>query len=80
MNIEFLIDEAIRNHVNHVYESVEFNPESQLFEDVGCDSLDVMEIIMAVENTTKIKVKDEDICNIYTVSDLYNLFKNAAEK
>ena len=46
----------------------------RLVEDLGLDSLDVMELILSVENETHVRVKNSRIRNISTVSDLARLF------
>jgi acyl carrier protein len=48
----------------------EIKIESLLMEDLGIDSLDVVEIIMAVEEEFGITVPDDDIGKIKTVQDI----------
>lgn len=44
--------------------------ESHLQDDFGADSLDAVEIIMAVEDAFDIEVADEVLMNIKTVNDI----------
>ena len=44
--------------------------ESRLVEDLGADSLDVVELLMAIEDEFGIEIPDEEIENIKTVDDL----------
>lgn len=45
---------------------------SSFREDLGCDSLDMMEIAMNVEREFNIALPDEDVDKIITVQDLMN--------
>ena len=44
--------------------------ESNIAEDLGADSLDVVDLIMAIEDEFEIEVPDEDIENLRTVGSL----------
>ena len=48
-------------------------PESQLREDLGAESLDMQNIIMALEDKYRITIADEDATSVHTVSDFFNL-------
>ncbi len=43
---------------------------SKIMEDLGADSLDVVEMLMTMEETFGISVPDEDIEDLITVSDV----------
>lgn len=45
-------------------------PTSNITDDLGADSLDAVEIIMALEETFNIEIPDEDIDRIKTVEDV----------
>ncbi len=45
-------------------------PEANLLEDLGADSLDVVELVMALEEESGIEVPDDDVENIRTVKDV----------
>lgn len=45
-------------------------PEASLLDDLGADSLDVVELVMAIEEEFGIEVPDQDVENIRTVSDI----------
>lgn len=72
--VEEIINKAIRQQINKVYDLI-IKPEDNLYDDLGCDSLDVMEIIMATENLLKVQTSDKEIWKVMTVKDLYNLFE-----
>ena len=45
-------------------------PEANLLDDLGADSLDVVELVMALEEEFGIEVPDDDVENIRTVGDI----------
>ena len=45
---------------------------SRLVEDLGADSLDVVELIMAFEDEFGVSLPDEDIASMKTVGDVVN--------
>jgi len=45
-------------------------PEARLIEDLGVDSLDTIELIMAFEEEFKIEIADEDAEKAITVNDI----------
>ena len=48
------------------------NEESSIVEDLGADSLDSVDIILALEDEFDIQIPDEETENIKTVGDLCN--------
>lgn len=44
--------------------------ESDIAEDLGADSLDVVELLMAIEDEFDVEIPDEEIENIKTIGDL----------
>jgi acyl carrier protein len=50
-------------------------PEAKFVEDLGADSLDVVELIMAFEEEFGIEIPDEDAEKIQTVGDVINYLK-----
>ena len=49
---------------------------SKLVEDLGADSLDVVELIMAFEDEFNISLPDEDVQNMKTIGDIINYINN----
>lgn len=47
-------------------------PEASFIDDLGADSLDMVELIMAIEEEFEIEVPEEEAENITTVSDAMN--------
>lgn len=44
--------------------------DSDLTEDLGADSLDLVDLVMAFEDEFGVKVEDEDVENIVTIGDI----------
>jgi len=53
-------------------------PEASFVDDLGADSLDQVELIMAVEEEFDISIPDEDAEKILLVKDVINYIKKAA--
>lgn len=70
------VKEMLSSQLNIDKEKI--SAESKIVEDLGADSLDVVELLMTLEEECGIVVSDEDAVNIVTVSDILNLInKNA---
>jgi acyl carrier protein len=48
----------------------EVTPEASFIEDLGADSLDIVELIMALEEEYDVEIPDEDAEKIQTVQDV----------
>ncbi|HHT25324.1 MAG TPA: acyl carrier protein [Clostridiaceae bacterium] len=45
-------------------------PSAYLIDDLGADSLDAVEISIALQDIFKIEIEDDDILEMHTVSDI----------
>ena len=52
--------------------------DSRFIEDLGADSLDVVELVMALEEKFDIEIPDEDAEKILTVADAIKYIENIA--
>ena len=68
--MEQKIVELIAEKLNKKPEQV--TAASRLVEDLGADSLDVVELIMAFEDEFGISLPDEEIATMKTVGDIVN--------
>lgn len=50
--------------------------EADIQEDLGADSLDIMEIVICVKDEFDITIEDDEIQNMNTVADLVNYIDN----
>ena len=58
----------------------EIMPEKNLFNDLGADSLDFVELCVILEREFNIKLSEEDTTKVQTVGDLYELIKKNIKK
>ena len=54
--------------------------ESKVIEDLGADSLDVVEMLMTLEDEFNITVSDEESVALKTVGDIVNLIDAKSKK
>jgi acyl carrier protein len=57
----------------------QLTPEAKFIEDLGADSLDTVELIMALEEEFEVEIPDEDAEKLRTVGDAMNYLKAHAE-
>ena len=58
----------------------EITPDKNLTNDLGADSLDVVELSMELEREFNLKFEDTDTEKIQTVADLYKLIEEYTSK
>ncbi|MGG7163671.1 acyl carrier protein [Clostridium ihumii] len=68
-----------------IAEQLSINPEeitleSSFIDDLGADSLDIVELIMALEEEFDIEIPDEDAEKISTVGDVTEYLKTRIEE
>ncbi|MCQ2405456.1 MAG: acyl carrier protein [Clostridia bacterium] len=51
-------------------DEAELNEDTRLDDDLGADSLDVVDLMMSLEDTFDVEIQDEDIEKIRTIGDL----------
>ena len=47
-------------------------PEAKIVDDLGADSLDTVELVMALEETFNVEIPDEDAEKILSIQDVYD--------
>jgi acyl carrier protein len=73
-NAETKVKEIIINELGVEPEKV--TPEASFVEDLGADSLDTVELVMAFEEEFGIEIPDEDAEGLQTVGDAIRYLKN----
>ena len=58
----------------------EITPEKSLNNDMGADSLDIVEVSMMLEREFNVKFAESDTVKIQTVGDLYELVEKYTKK
>jgi len=51
-------------------------PEADFSKELGADSLDVVELVMAIEEAFEVDIDDEAAGNIFTVQDVLNYIES----
>ena len=68
------VKEIIAEQLN--LENVEITEETRFKEDLEVDSLDLFELVMALEEEYDVDIPSEDLANLNTVGDVINYLKN----
>lgn len=61
-------------------EENEITPEKNLFNDLGADSLDVVELLVLLEREFNVKFSEEDTSKVRTVGDIYAMIEKYSKK
>ena len=78
MSVEAKVKEIIVENLGVDAEKV--TPEASFVEDLGADSLDTVELVMAFEEEFDVEIPDEDAEKMRTVGEAITYLKNKAEK
>lgn len=54
-------------------------PESSFVDDLGADSLDTVELVMALEEEFEAEIPDEEAAKLTTVGDVYKYIEDKAK-
>jgi len=67
--------EIIAEHLECSYDDV--NPETNLYKELGADSLDRVEITMKLEDEFEVEIPDSEMEDVATVEDFVNVIDKA---
>ena len=73
MSVEEKVKNIIVEQLGVDTESV--TPEASFIDDLGADSLDIVELVMTMEEEFDLEIPDEDAEKIKTVNDVINYIK-----
>jgi acyl carrier protein len=82
----FMADKSIEEKVKDIIvEQLGVNPEqvtptASFIEDLGADSLDIVELVMAFEEEFSVEVPDEDAEKLQTVGDVIKYIEERAKQ
>lgn len=76
-------EEVVRRVKDLIAESLGVNPSevvpaASFIDDLGADSLDIVELVMAIEKEFSVEIPDEDAEKITTVQDAIDYIQNKA--
>jgi len=77
MNVEEKVKEIISKQLG--VDSDKVTPDSSFVEDLGADSLDTVELVMAFEEAFNIEIPDEDAEKILKVQDAIDYIKRKGQ-
>ncbi|ERI92879.1 acyl carrier protein [Clostridiales bacterium oral taxon 876 str. F0540] len=82
MGGEIVIFEKVRDIISDQLgiDADEISMESSFIDDLGADSLDIVELIMALESEFDMEIPDEDAEKISVVSDVVDYIKSHIEE
>ena len=55
-------------------------PESKIMDDLGADSLDILQLLMTIEDEYGITIPDEELVKFVTVQDVVNYIEAQEKK
>ena len=73
MDVEAKVEEIIMDKLG--VEEAQVTPEASFTNDLGADSLDIVELVMGFESAFNVSIPDEDAEKIGTVGDAINYLK-----
>ena len=77
MNLEDRVTDIIVEHLNCSRDEVV--PEASFVDDLGADSLDIVELVMGMEEEFDVEIPDEDAEKIQTLGDAIAYLKEKLE-
>ena len=77
MSVEPKIKKIIEEQLG--VDSEKITPEASFLEDLGADSLDIVELVMTMEEEFDLEIPDEDAEKLKTVQDISNYLQEKAK-
>ena len=69
-----MLEKVIKNALGCDEEMIK--PDAKFVEELGADSLNIVELVMAVEEEFGIEIPDEDAENLFTVGELQSYIED----
>lgn len=74
MDVKEIVNKIFQERFEIPYSDLK--PEAHLRNDLNLDSLDYIEMIVFIEKNMSFKVNRDDLKNVNTLQDVYNLVEN----
>ena len=84
--MEQLSSEQLKGKIDKIFFDLfevpqeKIKPKANLFEDLGLDSLDAIDLVIAFQSNFKIKPENSELQSIRTIKDVYDLVERYYEK
>ena len=65
--------DAVRRTVGRVLGARDPNPDDRLVEDLGAQSIDLLNVVVTLEEEYRVSIDEEATAGVSTVRDLYDL-------
>lgn len=73
-NIRRMVDEVFTDSFE--IEPEKLKPESNIFNDLGLDSLDIVDLVVALQKKFKVTIRDDQrVRDIRSLGDIYNFIE-----
>ena len=80
MNVAAMKDKVVEIIANQLgIDHGDVTPEASVVDDLGADSLDVVELVMALEEEFNLEIPDEEAEKIKSVNDIFSHMENALQ-
>lgn len=74
MSLETRVRDIISDQLGIDHERIK--PDASFIDDLGADSLDIVELVMAMEESFEIEIPDEDAEKLRTVQDVHTYLQS----
>ena len=78
LQIEVIVKKLISDYLEIPIKTIK--NKSKLVEDLGADSLDLVELVMAIEEEIGIELTDDELNNAKTIQDIINIMYKELNK
>ncbi|MBU1196777.1 MAG: acyl carrier protein [Proteobacteria bacterium] len=75
MTVETKVKKVIADKIQNI-DIEDVVPEASLIEDLGADSLTIVELVMSMEEIFEIEIDDDDAEKLITVQDVIDFIKS----
>lgn len=78
MNVFESVKEIVVNQLE--VKEIQVIPEAKFVDDLGADSLDIVEIVMTIEDKFGLEISDDDVENLLTIQQVVDYIQRRLEE